>query len=141
MNQLTAQTQAGVPMVSGSSATSPSWRRALVVCSMAALLWSIAARVLGPSDVWDQTQPKTVSYTTDIIVNGGHHWILPMECAEYPATKPPLYNWLAVPMVKVLGFSSDLAHKFPSVIALCLCWLAVVRLGRRLDAAGVEGQT
>ncbi len=136
MNQLTAQTQAGVPMVSGSSATSPPWRRALVVCSMAALLWSIAARVLGPSDVWDQTQPKTVSYTTDIIVNGGHHWILPMERAEYPATKPPLYNWLAVPMVKVLGFSSDLAHKLPSVIALCLCWLAVVRLGRRLDGAG-----
>ena len=102
---------------------------------MAALLWSIAARVLGPSDMWDQRQPRTVSYTTDIIVNGGDHWILPIEQGEYPATKPPLYNWLAVPMVKVLGFSSDLAHKFPSVVALCLCWLAMVRLGRRLDAA------
>ncbi len=139
MNQPIAQTQAGVPMEPGSSATSPPWRRALVVCSMAALLWSIAARVLGPSDMWDQRQPRTVSYTTDIIVNGGDHWILPVEQGEYPATKPPLYNWLAVPMVKVLGFSSDLAHKSPSVIALCLCWLAVVRLGRFLDAA--QGQT
>ncbi len=72
-----------------------------------------------------------MAYTTDIIANG--RWILPVERGRYPATKPPLYNWLAVPMVKLMGFSSDLAHKSPSVASLLLCWLIVVRLGRRLD--------
>jgi 4-amino-4-deoxy-L-arabinose transferase-like glycosyltransferase len=104
---------------------------------MAALLWTLAARVLGPSDIWDQSQPKTVAYTTDIIVNG--RWALPAVRGEEKATKPPLYNWLAVPVVKLMGFSSDLAHKSPSVGALCLCWLVVVRLGRRLGAD--EGET
>ncbi len=103
----------------------------LVVCTIVAIMWLLAARVFGPSDAWDQTQPRTMAYTTDIIANG--RWILPVERGAYPATKPPLYNWLAVPMVKLMGFSSDLAHKSPSVVSLLLCWLIVVRLGRRLD--------
>ena len=49
----------------------------------------------------DQAQPKTVSYTTDIIANG--RWILPIELGEHKATKPPLYNWLAAPAVKALS--------------------------------------
>ncbi len=97
-------------------------------------MWSLAARILGPSDLWHQTQPKTVSYTTDIIVNGGNHWILPIERGELPATKPPLYNWLAVPAVKVAGFNSEVAHKLPSVLSLIACWWLVARVGRRLDA-------
>ena len=112
----------------------PGWRRALVVCSILSLLWAMGARILGPSDSWDHRQPRTISYTTDILVNGGHHWILPIEQSRYPATKPPLYNWLAAPMVALIGLSSDLAHKWPSLAALCLCWAVVVRLGRRLDA-------
>ena len=103
----------------------------LVVCTITAIIWLLAARVFGPSDAWDQTQPRTMAYTTDIIANG--RWILPVERGVNPATKPPLYNWLAVPMVKLMGFSSDLAHKSPSVVSLLLCWLIVVRLGRRLD--------
>ncbi|MHC4108601.1 MAG: ArnT family glycosyltransferase [Planctomycetota bacterium] len=99
---------------------------------MTALVWALAARVLGPSDAWDQRQPATMAYTTDILVNG--NWILPREHGERRATKPPLYNWLAVPAVKLAGFSSELAHKVPSVIALCLCWLTVVLVGRKLDA-------
>ena len=114
---------------------SPMWRRLIVICSMAALLWILLARVLGPSDAWDQSQPRTIAYTTDIIVNG--HWLLPEEPGGIKATKPPLYNWLAVPMVRLMGFSSDLAHKAPSVAALCLSWLAVVRLGVRLGGRGL----
>src|SRR5690554_347651 len=113
---------------------SPAWRVALIGSSMLGLVWILIARMLGPSDLWDQTQPKTISYTTDIIVHGGEHWILPLERGALPATKPPLYNWLAVPMVKLLGFGSEVAHKFPSILAICLCWLVLVRLGRRLDA-------
>src|SRR5688572_30604341 len=114
-------------------ALSPCWRVTLMVCSMASLVWALSARVLGPSDLWDQTQPKTVCYTSDIVVHGGWHWILPVERGLLPASKPPLYNWLAVPMVKLLGFSSELAHRFPSALALCLCWLLTVRAGRMID--------
>lgn len=106
------------------------------LCSIAALSWLLLARVLGPSDVWDHTQPKTISCTTDIIIHGGLRWLLPIERGEFPSTKPPLYNWMAVPFVKLLGFNSELAHKIPSVLAVCLCWLIVVRLGRKLDSHG-----
>jgi 4-amino-4-deoxy-L-arabinose transferase-like glycosyltransferase len=113
---------------------SPWWRRALVAGSMLALVWVVLARGLGPSDAWHQSQPPTIAYTTDIIVNG--NWILPQARARDAATKPPLYNWLAVPMVRLMGLASDPAHKAPSLAALCLCWLIMVRLGRRLDPTG-----
>ncbi len=113
------------------SSLSRSVHIALIGCSITAIIWLFAARILGPSDAWDQAQPRTMAYTTDIITNG--RWILPVELGRYPATKPPLYNWLAVPMVKLMGFSSELAHKSPSVVALLLCWLIMVRLGRRID--------
>jgi 4-amino-4-deoxy-L-arabinose transferase-like glycosyltransferase len=105
-----------------------------VLCSIGALLWVVAARMLGPSDAWDQAQPGMIACTSDIVVNG--NWILPLIGAAEPATKPPLYNWLAVPLVKLMGFSSELAHKAPSVVAICLCWLIMVRLGRRVDPSG-----
>lgn len=107
--------------------------RILMVMSGVALVWALVARSLGPSDLWDQTQPRTVSCTTDLVVNGGQHWFLPIERGELPATKPPLYNWLAAPAVRLLGFDSEIAHKMPSIVALCLCWLVVVRLGRSID--------
>ncbi len=111
-------------------------KHSIIGCSMAALLWAVIGRVTGPSDTWDQRQPRTVSYTTDMLVNGGRHWILPVEAGRQPATKPPLYNWLAAPVVALAGFSSEVAHKFPSLAAICVCWLAMVRLGRWLDPAG-----
>lgn len=106
----------------------------MILCSVTAIIWLLAARILGPSDAWDQTQPSTMAYTSDIIANG--RWILPVERGRHPATKPPLYNWLAVPMVKLMGYSSELAHKSPSIAALLLCWLIIVRVGRRLDRDG-----
>jgi len=109
---------------------SRSWERVFAVCSIAALICVLTARVLGPSDLWDQRQPRTVAYTTDIVING--HWLLPLAGGVEPATKPPLYNWLAVGAVTLMGLSSELAHKAPSVVALCLCWLGLVRWGSRL---------
>lgn len=106
---------------------------------MLALVWVIASRIFGPSDIWHQTQPRTVSYTTDIIVHGGNHWILPIERGGLPATKPPLYNWLAAGAVKLMGFSSEIAHKFPSLVAMMLCWLILVRLGNRIDSDHTGG--
>ncbi len=110
------------------------WSRVCVWGSVVALAWVLAVRVLGPSDAWDQTQPRTMSYTTDIVLNG--RWLLPRDRAGVGATKPPLYNWLAVPAVRWLGRTSELAHKTPSVIALCLCWLILLRAGPRLISTG-----
>src|SRR2546422_5295029 len=124
------------------------WQILLIMSSMAALAALLVARMLGPSDLWDHTQPKTVSYTADIIIHGGKHWILPIERGQLPATKPPLFNWLAVPMVHWFGFNSEIAHRFPSIAAMCLCWLITVRMGRwiahgviplKRDATGALG--
>ncbi|UCD75045.1 MAG: hypothetical protein JSV91_14825, partial [Phycisphaerales bacterium] len=114
----------------GHIALSARWRRLLAVCAVVALAWLVAGRVFGPSDLWDQTQPKTVSYTTDIIAHG--RWILPVERGEFPATKPPLYNWLAAPAVWLMGFNSEIGHKLPSIVALFACWAALIVLGDRL---------
>jgi len=111
----------------------PHRSRLLAACSIVAVLWLLAARMLGPSDAYDQTQPKTLAYTTDVLVNG--RWVLPLERGELPATKPPLYNWLAAPAVRLLGFSSDMAHRAPSIAALVLCWWIIVRLGNAIDRA------
>jgi len=113
-------------------------RNVLVVSAFAVLVIALAARILGPSDLWDQTQPKTVSYTTDMIVHG--RWMLPIERGEFPATKPPLYNWLAAPVVKVVGFTSEWAHKSPSIIALVAVWTAIIWLGMRIDRPRIEGR-
>ncbi|QOJ18059.1 MAG: glycosyltransferase family 39 protein [Phycisphaeraceae bacterium] len=101
----------------------------------AALAVVLVARVLGPSDVHHQTQPKTISYTTDMLVHG--RWVLPLERGMLPATKPPLYNWVAAPFVRVMGFDSTLAHKMPSVLSLIACAAVVVCLGERVLGRGV----
>lgn len=116
-------------MTQGSTSTFA--RTVLMVSAIAALAWLLIARISGPSDVWDHTQPKTVSYTTDILVNG--NWVLPIERGALPATKPPLYNWIAAPVVAVIGFNSEWAHKFPSILALVLCWAVTIALGARID--------
>jgi 4-amino-4-deoxy-L-arabinose transferase-like glycosyltransferase len=101
--------------------------------SIFVLLASLVGRITAPSDLWDHTQPKTVAYTTDIFVHGGSRWILPYERGELPASKPPLYNWIAVPAVMVMGVGNHLAHRMPSIIAWLACWLLIVRLCRTFD--------
>ena len=109
---------------------SRAWARRYAVLAVAALLCVLAARILGPSDAWDQTQQTTIAYTTDMLVNG--RWVVPADRNGKPATKPPLYNWMAAPAVAASGYSSELAHKLPSVIGLVLCFVAVVVLGGRV---------
>ena len=110
------------------------WARLWAVMAIAALLWVLAARVLGPPDSWDQTQPTTIGYTTDMLVTG--RWVVPADRLGKPATKPPLYNWLAAPAVAAAGYASELAHKLPSVAALVLCFGLVVLAGQRLLPGG-----
>ena len=133
-----AATVATVPVVIDASDPpgNRAWSRLYAVLAVAALLCVLAGRILGPTDAWDQSQRITIAYTTDMLVNG--RWVVPAERGGKPATKPPLYNWLAAPAVAAAGYSSELAHKLPSVVALVLCFVVVVVLGRRVIPGGTN---
>lgn len=94
------------------------------------LLALLAARSCAPSDLWDQTQPRTIAYTVDMVVHGGSAWILPLDGEGVPATKPPLYNWIAAPFVAIFGRDCELAHKMPGVLALAALCVLVAIAGR-----------
>jgi 4-amino-4-deoxy-L-arabinose transferase-like glycosyltransferase len=110
--------------------------RWLLAASFALLVVATALRVTGPSDLWDDAQPRTIGYTTDILVNG--RWVLPVLDGAYPARKPPLYNWLAAPAVRVGGFASEFAHTFPSVLAMWLMWAGIAWCVARFAGADDE---
>lgn len=117
------------------------WRRVFVV---AAFLISVAvplARLTGPSDLHDQTQEKTSAYSTDIALNMGQwqRWVLPLERGSDPATKPPLYNWIAAPAVAATDGRSEWPHRLPSLLAFAGVCVVLWRLGDRIDPGGLTG--
>lgn len=89
-------------------------------------------RITGPGDLWDQTQPRTIAYTVDMVSRGGEAWILARDSDGVPATKPPLFNWLAAPAAGAFGTHLDWVHKLPSLLALIVTMAVVVRIGERL---------
>lgn len=111
------------------------------MAAIAACLIVAAARLTGPSDLHDQSQERTSAYTTDLALHAGdwRRWILPMQHATHPATKPPLYNWLALPGVGLTEGRWDWPHRLPSLAAFAgvsaLLWWA----GRRIDPGGLTG--
>ncbi len=97
--------------------------RVWLVAVIVFVLGMIAVRAtIGPSDLHDQTQPKTIAYTVSIVNHADDpaYWILPRELDSIGATKPPLYNWLAVPWVAITSGESEWAHKFPSIFAFLI---------------------
>ena len=44
----------------------PAWRRPLFYWA-AATVMVLTSRIAGPSDLYDQDQPKTIAYTVDIV--------------------------------------------------------------------------
>jgi len=60
----------------------------------------LALRIFGHGDLHRKDQPRTVSYTADIVANG--HWLLPYDCEGVPTQKPPVYNWLGAPLLRYL---------------------------------------
>lgn len=105
--------------------------RGLVALAAAVLLAVLAVRMTGPWDLYDQAQPRTIAATVDMLVHD--RWLLPREGDEHALTKPPLVNWLAAPLVTVLGSGSVVAHKAPGLVAALLAWLLLLRLPRRID--------
>jgi 4-amino-4-deoxy-L-arabinose transferase-like glycosyltransferase len=92
----------------------------------------LVLRPTGPGDLWDQTQPRTIAYTVDMVSRGGEAWILARDSDGVPATKPPLFNWLAAPGAWAFGTHLEWVHKLPSLMALAVTLAVVVRIGERL---------
>jgi 4-amino-4-deoxy-L-arabinose transferase-like glycosyltransferase len=114
-------------------------RWSLVGATVIAFVAIVLLRATGPSDLWDQTQPRTIAYTADLLLRGGNAWILAQDADGFPATKPPLYNWLAAPFVALAGRESEFAHRFPSVLAMLATAGLLVWWGERLAARGRLG--
>ncbi|TVQ55310.1 MAG: hypothetical protein EA377_03645 [Phycisphaerales bacterium] len=75
----------------------------------------LGLRMTSPSDLDEKTQHKTIAYTVDIVEN--ERWFLPRSESGEPATKPLLFNWLAVPAVKAFGYDGEWVIKLPSLVS------------------------
>lgn len=89
----------------------------------------LGARLNAPSALQRFDQPKTVSYTADMLVNG--RWLFPRDMLGHAATKPPLVNWMAAPVV-ALGFWTEWAVKWPMMMGAFVTLGLTARMARRL---------
>ncbi len=102
---------------------------------------ALFVRMVAPSDLYDNEQPKTIAYTVDVLVNG--RWILPHDMLGGPPHKPPLYNWLAAPIVGAFDLYREWAFKLPSIISAAVTMGLTVGIGawlvrRRGDRVAAE---
>ncbi len=86
----------------------------------------LAFRLSGPEDLDDSDQAKQAMYALDVRENG--NWILPQERGTLPASKPPLYAWLAAVASLPWTAPSALACRVPSVLASIALVLLVLAL-------------
>jgi 4-amino-4-deoxy-L-arabinose transferase-like glycosyltransferase len=103
-----------------------------VILLLVTLAIVIGARVIGPSDIHDKSQPKTVAYTADMVLNG--RWVLPRDMVGGPARKPPMYNWIGAPFVAIFGFAEPVL-KMPSILSgVAIVGLTIFITRRLLDS-------
>lgn len=107
-------------------------RNTLLILLVVIVCLVFAGRVLGPSDLHDKSQPKTIAYTADIVLHG--RWILPRDMVGGPARKPPLYNWIGAPFVALLGYH-EWVLKIPAMMAAVTAVAVSVLMARRLLAS------
>ncbi|HET7706298.1 MAG TPA: glycosyltransferase family 39 protein [Thermoanaerobaculia bacterium] len=104
-------------------------RRDLVILLV---LFSLVAviRVTAPSDLATGDQPYQSAYVRDITERGA--WIVQHLEDGTPATKPPLYNWLAAVPILIAGTTTEFLLKLPSLIAGLLTLLLTWSIARQL---------
>jgi len=99
----------------------------VVTLSLAVLV--VAGRVfVEPSDLYDNEQPLTISYTVDMLLHG--HWVVYHGFTGELMTKPPLYNWVAAPFVAAAGYGAEWAHKAPAWLGGLATFVVAVAMGR-----------
>ena len=89
------------------------WLFAIACC--ATTLVVAGAIALGPGDLYEKDQPKTIAYTADVVLH--HRFALPRDVIYQPATKPPMYNWMDALVVVVARSWSETALKAPSILS------------------------
>jgi 4-amino-4-deoxy-L-arabinose transferase-like glycosyltransferase len=94
--------------------------------------------VIGPADLYRKDQCKTMSYTVDMVLNG--RFSLPRDVIFQPATKPPLYNWLAAAGVALTGQFGEYAQKWPSILSALAVSGLVFAFCRRRFASVMDAQ-
>ena len=96
---------------------------------LTAFLIIAAIRITGPTDMYQGDQPKQADYVVDIVVRG--NWLLQHHEGDVIASKPPLYNWLAAPLMFRSGKANDFLLKLPSLVAGLLTLLLIWDIGRK----------
>jgi 4-amino-4-deoxy-L-arabinose transferase-like glycosyltransferase len=114
----------------GARAAAPRAVAAAATLLAATVALILTARVLGPSQLFQNTdETKTVAFTADAAFEGA--WILPRDSTGYPTLKPPLVNWIGAPFVAT-GWHSELAYKVPSILAALAAAGVAIAMSRRL---------
>lgn len=98
-------------------------------CTFAVIAIVLGVRWFGPHDLYEKDQPKTMAYTADIVRNG--RFALPRDVIYQPATKPPMYNWVAAAVVKTTGVWTEWTLKFPSVVGVLATGAIVFAMAKR----------
>jgi 4-amino-4-deoxy-L-arabinose transferase-like glycosyltransferase len=111
-------------------------RRSLAIV-LAVALPLLALRLLTPYELQETDQGKQAQYALDVFANG--NWLAP-SCLGDPATKPPLYTWLAAGLSHCMGTIDELTIRVPTVLAalglVLVTWdIARVLAGPRVAAA------
>jgi 4-amino-4-deoxy-L-arabinose transferase-like glycosyltransferase len=99
-----------------------------VVALLAMLALMVTLRLIGPSDLYDNDQPKTVSYAVDVAVNGA--WLLQHEPDGSLTTKPPMYQWVGGATIGLVGRTDEWVLKLPSLLAAGVTIAVVIVLAR-----------
>jgi len=89
-----------------------------------------------PSDLYDQDQPKTVTYTVDMVENG--RWVLARDMHGRPSTKPPMYNWVGAPVYAMFG-AEEWALRAPSWLGGLVVIGVIVGMARRFAVIEATG--
>ncbi len=75
----------------------------------------VLLRLTAPSEMDNRNQSTQGLYVIDVVKNGS--FFLPTVQDDEPATKPPLYNWIAAAISLAWGDVTELTVKAPSVLS------------------------
>jgi 4-amino-4-deoxy-L-arabinose transferase-like glycosyltransferase len=110
---------------------SHSRRRLYLAIAVALYLVLTALRIVGPYDFDERDQAKQGFYVIEVAERGA--FFLPYDhWADEPATKPPLYNWVAGLLALAWGDVNVLVLRLPAVVSGLGVLLLTFLLGERL---------
>jgi 4-amino-4-deoxy-L-arabinose transferase-like glycosyltransferase len=93
------------------------------------IVLTLAIRIHSPSDIVSRDQSRTVSYTIDIVRNG--NLLLAADADGFPATKPPLVNYLSALLVAPFG-PNEWTFMAPSLLAFFATLALIYLIARDL---------